>query len=212
MSDFQDKFIYHITHVDNIAEILNNGGLLSKNQISQNDVEYKNIAHQNIQDRRQETLVPCGAKGNLHDYIPFYFAPRSPMLYVINSGNVDGYSGGQDEVVYWVTKVSEIIENKLPFVFTDGHGTMALTEFYDQTSDLDQIDWDLMKSIFWNDTEEDPDRKRRRQAEFLIHQECPATSLLGIGVKSDKMLEQVQAIPEVTKLNLKVVIKPNWYF
>lgn len=39
------------------------------------------IAHNTIQDRRAQTYVPCLPGGNPHDYVPFYFAPCSPMLY-----------------------------------------------------------------------------------------------------------------------------------
>lgn len=212
MTEFEDKPIYHITHVDNVFDILSSGRLLSNDRLVDNKVKYINLAHHNIQDRRKETLVPCGMKGNLHDYIPFYFAPRSPMLYAIHKGMLDGYSGSQNEVVYWVTRINKVVEHKLPFVFTDGHGTMAMTSFYDHTHDLEKVDWDVMKSRYWNDTEDDPDRKRRRQAEFLIHQACPISSLLGIVVKTDKTLEKVKALIESAKLELEVIEKPNWYF
>lgn len=36
-------------------------------------------------------------------------------------------------------------------------------------SDLDKIDWDVMGSDYWNDTNEDMNRKARRQAEFLVY-------------------------------------------
>ena len=37
------------------------------------------------------------------------------------------------------------------------------------------IDWELMESKYWHDTDEDNSRKRRREAEFLIHKFCPWT-------------------------------------
>ncbi|MBZ8182847.1 DUF4433 domain-containing protein [Oscillatoria salina IIICB1] len=80
--------IYHITHVNNLSSILNSSGLIAFNQLKQQRANYTDIAHQTIQDRRARKQVPCGAGGVLHDYVPFYFAPRSPMLYTINRGNV----------------------------------------------------------------------------------------------------------------------------
>ena len=50
---------------------------------------------------------------------------------------------------------------------------MRFTDFFDDLKDLDKIDWDLMQSRYWNDTNDDPDRKRRRQAEFLVHEFFP---------------------------------------
>jgi ssDNA thymidine ADP-ribosyltransferase, DarT len=46
----------------------------------------------------------------------------------------------------------------------------------------DAIDWDVMKSRYWNDTNEDNDRKRRRQAEFLVRHFSPWQLITEIGV------------------------------
>ncbi len=64
---------------------------------------YTSIAHQNIQDRRAYTQVPCGPRGWLHDYVPFYFGVRSPMLFTISRGNVEGYDRDQEDVIYLVS-------------------------------------------------------------------------------------------------------------
>jgi hypothetical protein len=50
------------------------------------------IAYEGIQQRRSEIEIPIPPYGILHDYIPFYFAPRSPMLYAIHKGMILGYS------------------------------------------------------------------------------------------------------------------------
>lgn len=73
--------IYHITHIDNLTSILNLGGLMANSRLRRQRINYLDIAHERIQDRRARTSVPCGAGGVLHDYVPFYFAPRSPMLF-----------------------------------------------------------------------------------------------------------------------------------
>ena len=51
------------------------------------------------------------------------------------------------------------------------------TDFFDRLDDLDKVDWKIMKSKYWNDTDEGLDRKRRHQAEYLVHQlfPCPGT-------------------------------------
>ena len=50
--------------------------------------QFATIAYQDIQDKRSVTLVPYGLGGMLHVYVPFYFAPRSPMLCAISYGRV----------------------------------------------------------------------------------------------------------------------------
>jgi hypothetical protein len=45
----------------------------------------------------------------------------------------------------------------------------GLTDFYDDLNDLKEVDWNVMTLRIWKDTNDDPDRKRRRQAEFLVY-------------------------------------------
>ncbi len=164
-------YLYHITHVDNLPSIIEAGGLLANNSVAEGG--YVNIAHESIQRRRRSKRVPCGPGGLLHDYAPFYLGRKSPMLYAISKSTVEGYEQGQAPVIYLGSKVEAVIAAGLPFVFTDGHAAMDLTDFYDDLANLGQIDWPLMSATYWLDNEEYPDRKRRRQAEFLIHQFAP---------------------------------------
>lgn len=211
-NDLKNKLVLHMTSINNIEAILQTGSLLSKVILDQENTGYQSIAHQNIQDRRLTTIVPCGNGGVLHDYVPFYFAPCSPMLYAIKSGRIDGFDGSQEDIVYWVSKIKVFIENDVPFVFTDGHGTMAFTEFFDNPTHLSQIDWDIMKAQFWTDTEDDNDRKRRRQAEFLVHQSCDLENILGLAVKSEQKKEEVNDLLLENNSKLKALVRSNWYF
>ena len=92
--------LYHITHLDNLPGILRTGCLHCHRQLHQAGQHPVNIAYQGIQDRRASTRVPCGPGGVLHDYVPFYFAPRSPMLYAIHRNQIQGYSGGQSPILH----------------------------------------------------------------------------------------------------------------
>jgi hypothetical protein len=128
--------IYHITPIENLRMILETGELRAKRALDQEDTGYTNIAHQTIQDRRAHTPVPCGPRGVLHDYVPFYFAPRSPMLYSISRGYVAGFASGQQSIIHLVSTAQVVRASGLGFVFTDGHGIMAITDFYDNLTDL----------------------------------------------------------------------------
>ena len=174
--------IYHITHISNLPGILAEGGLWCDAEAERRGLAAKSIAHQNIKERRKSTAVPCGQGGCVADYVPFYFAPRSPMLYSIHTGFVAGYEEGQRGVLHLVSSTETIRDAGLGFVFTDGHAVMALTAFYDDFADLGKIDWAVMKSKYWKDTQADPDRKRRRQAEFLVRQFLPFQYFSEIGV------------------------------
>ncbi|HZP39483.1 MAG TPA: DUF4433 domain-containing protein [Methylomirabilota bacterium] len=204
--------IYHITHLQNLDSILRAGGLRTCAQLLEEGVAYANIAHQNIQDRRRWTPVPCGPGGVLHDYVPCYFGPRSPMLYVISRGGVEGYAGGQAPVVHLVSTAQAIQAARLGFVFTDGHGIMAVTEFFHDLADLDKVDWKVMKMKYWNDTPEDGDRSRRRQAEFLVHQFFPWTLVQAIGVMTPAIAAQVTHALRGQAHQPAVIVRRGWYY
>ena len=42
------------------------------------------------------------------DYVPFYLAPRTPMLAANYYGNVEGRSAGQEGIVYLVTDIDRV--------------------------------------------------------------------------------------------------------
>ncbi len=158
--------IFHITNIDNLALIIASGALQAIADIKAAGVGYTSIAHQNIQDRRANTQVPCGPGRCLHNYVPFYFGVRSPMLYTISHGNVEDYEQGQEAIIYLVSTAQNVSDANLGYVFTDGHGIMGFTDFYEDLAHLGEVDWPLMNKKYWYDTVDDPDRKRRRQAEI----------------------------------------------
>jgi hypothetical protein len=51
-----------------------------------------------------------------------------------------------------------------------------------------------MQAQYWNDTDNDPDRKRRRQAEFLVHEFFPWALVSYIGVYDRSIAETVDEI------------------
>jgi ssDNA thymidine ADP-ribosyltransferase, DarT len=205
--------IYHVTHLRNLRSIIDAGGLMAKNALDLRQINYADIAHQSIQDRRAIVRVPCGAEGVLHDYVPFYFAPRSPMLYTIKMGNVEGYQEGQNPVIYFVCEAESISSTGIEFAFTDGHAIMGYSSFYNDLNVLDDvIDWNVMKTNYWADTDEDGDRKRRRQAEFLVHQICPWHLIREIGVNNSQMKGKVEELLQNVNYCPPVRVYSSWYY
>ena len=181
--------IYHITHVGNLPGIIAEGGIHC-DRVAQTK-QHSRIGHQHIKIRRLARRVPLAPHGTLGDYVPFYFAPRSPMLYAIAGGFVEGHDEGQESVIYLVSSAEAVDTAGLQWVFTEGHAEIAYTDFFDDLRHLSKVDWDLMKAKYWRDTDEDPDRKRRRQAEFLVHQLFPWNIVECIGVYNAKITSSV---------------------
>ncbi len=205
--------IYHITHINNLPGIIESGGLWCDAQVYSGKVAATGIAHEHIKERRRCRNVDMAPGGNLCDYVPFYFGPRSPMLYSIHNGYVEGYQGGQDSILHLEARIEHVIHRGLPFVFSDGHAEMAISRFFNDPDDLNVIDWELMNSIWWNDTLEYPDRKRRRQAEFLVYSFFPWDLITKIGVRLIKIQSQVKDIIEQrSEYHPIVEQEQSWYY
>ncbi len=204
--------IYHITHLDNLAAIVQRDCLLSDNGRAAEGIACLGIAHVHIKQRRARKVVPLAPGGTLADFVPFYFAARSPMLYAINGGWVEGYQGGQAPILHLVSSAEVVAAAALPFCFTDGHAEMDISDFYGDLANLNRIDWEIMKATFWRDTNEDNDRKRRRQAEFLVHHALPWQLITEIGVISAKVAVSVTAVLATAAHRPTVAVHRDWYY
>ncbi len=204
--------ICHFTHIENLPGIIENECVFATNFVASAAVSPRSLAYAHIQSRRARTDVPCGQRGNLHDYVPFYFAPRSPMLYVITKGSVQSVACSEEQIVYICSAAQIVADAGLAYAFTDGHGTMALTSYFDELSQLERIDWNVMRGRMWNDTNEFPDRKRRRQAEFLVHQRFPLNLAGQIVVMSTSVRDAVMQMVQTAGYPIRVSVKRAWYY
>lgn len=205
--------IYHITHISNLNSIIATGGLHCDNGCASGGIAPTGIAHAHIKQRRAQRVVPVPPGGTLADYVPFYFAPRSPMLYSIHTGYVAGYQGGQTAVLHLVSSAQSVASNGHQFAFSDGHAEISFSAFSNQLGALQQlVDWAVMPLQYWNDTPADPDRKRRRQAEFLVHQFFPWTLVDSIGVYDQATATQVQQVLQGAAHKPVVNICAGWYY
>lgn len=204
--------IFHSCAVNNLPSILQAGGLWAKAFQDGQSITFTNVAHSHIQDRRAKTTVPCGPGGVLHEYVPFYFNPRSPMLYAIHKGKVEECHISQREVIHLVAYAQDVAIEELGFAFSDGHGTMGITKFFEDLSDLDKLDWGVIRDKDFRDTGQDGDRKRRRQAEFLVHQFLPFSQIRFIAVLDQEMHNQVTDLLGELSLRPRIIIRSDLFF
>src|SRR4030095_8092029 len=155
--------IYHIMHIDNLASIVEADRIWCDAERAQQGLSSVAIAYQELKTRRMQKSVPVAAGGVLAEYVPFYFATRSPMLSAIHSGRVAGYSGGQEAIIYLISSVERVIETAQPWCFTDGHAVETVSRYYERLEDLEQLDWEVIHNWSWRNIQSDLDRKRRKQ-------------------------------------------------
>lgn len=205
--------LFHFTRVEHLRSIVQRGlscdrrvktsGLLS--------IEVGNPAIKALRASRPVLVEPGGV---VADYVPFYFAPRSPMMYSIHSGNVPGYSGGTDRLIYLTTTLERLVRLGLDVVLTDRNAALAYAAFVradDGEPNETFIDWPLMMQKMWNNTEDSPDRKERRMAECLVHQSVPWSAFEHIAARSPDVAREVErALGGASRPS--VAVRPAWYF
>jgi hypothetical protein len=194
--------------------ILDRGALLCDRRVEATSLLAVEVGDRSIKGRRRRLDVTKPPGGNPCDYVPFYFAPRSPMLFRISRGGVEQYpDGDQTPLIYLTTSVDQIVSDRLPWLFSDGNCAADLTDYYDDLSELDSvIDWPLMRARYWADTADDPDRCRRRMAEFLVHDEFPVSSVSSLATKTQKMADTVTDLLREAGTNIPVNVRPDWYY
>lgn len=194
------KFICHMTHIDNLKNIIDSKGLLCK---SQNTISYKDIANTDVQDKRAKRIVTLGPGGTLHDYVPFYFWGLSPMLYVNRNS--------QQNIIFLVCDIDTIEKASLPYVFTDRHALLEYAKFYDNLTGLNELDFETIKAQYWSDPN-DPAKKEKKQAEFLIYHKVPWELIKGIAVESEEIANNVKYILSYTKHKPSIKVVKQWYY
>ncbi len=207
MSPLKNPKIFHITHIENLPRILAAGALWSDARVRAANAATTNVGLQNLKDRRMRKPVQVGAKGVVGDYVPFYFCPRSVMLYLLHRGHAN-YQGGQESIVHLVSDVGAAVSLERPWAFTDRNATTDYATHFDDLADLDKIDWSVMPLRIWND----PVVKELRQAEFLVHDVFPWSAIHAIAVMSLAMRERVDALLAASSSRPPVTVRPDWYY
>ncbi|PGH39790.1 MAG: hypothetical protein CRN43_06975 [Candidatus Nephrothrix sp. EaCA] len=203
--------VFRIVHIDN-AEYLLTHGLFTKNH-KQADPAYIGIGDTGLIAQRNDYVVGVNPpNGVLGEYIPFYFAPLSPMLLNIKTGHRGVTKRPQSEIVYIVCLINTIVENCKEWCFTDGHAKNAITKFYNDLENLDKIDWNIVKERQWSNTEDDSDRMRRKQAEFLVRHHVPVNCISCLVALDEGRKTFIEKIINRLRLKIPVLANPSNQF
>jgi len=216
--------LFHITAMDNLEAICEQGALLCKQRSEQEGRTYHNIAHAGAQGSRANKAVINPPGGHIHDYVPFYFAPRSPMLMAIHGGKVQDCDYEQADIVHLEILARRVHREGQDFVFYDRNATKGYSQAYTDPLLLkDVVDWALLTEApkldgfckYFQDRHEPAqymDRMEKRQAEFLVKDAVPLAWFTRIGVISEAKAEQVRRLLTQYKVNLQVDVVTDWYF
>jgi hypothetical protein len=207
--------VYHITHVDNLAAIVADGKLLSDAGMIARGGPVQSIGMSAIKRRRVEELeVSIHPETHVGDYVPFYFCPRSVMLYVIHRANQAEltYRGGQEPIVHLEADLHRVIrwanENGIRWAFSLSNAGAYYTEFRSGVEELDHLDWNAITTTDF--------RAQRiqggKQAEFLIHDTFPFELVDRIGTRSVAIRNRAIAAVARAAHRPTIEVHPEWYF
>jgi hypothetical protein len=204
--------IYHFTHRDNFASILASDGMLCDRICQNSGLTARDIAYSSLKAKRMRTAVEVPPYRTLGDYVPFYFGVKSPMLFTYKNGRVIGSPENQDELIYLAATAEAIAGAGIAFAFTDGHPVREPKAFFNDLACLCKVDLPLMTQRDWYDCDEDPDRMRRRQAEFLVYQRFTWEHVQAIGVRTEAMATWVGEAIRDMPYKPPCLIRPSWYY
>ena len=138
------------------------------------------------------------------------------MLYVIDRRNAElTYKGGQERVVHLVSTVDNAVRaaGDRPWAFSDGNAGAVYTQFCNDLNRLPTfLDWQAVNANKWSGIGVDPGVKNKKQAEFLVNDRFPWTSVESIGVIRQSIANEVQQILVDADYKPQVAVRRHWYY
>lgn len=202
--DVENIWLYRMVHWENVEYILNNGLCCKEHENA--DSDYINIGMRSLIEDRHEYTIGLPNAGKLGDYVPFYFAGHSPMLYIIMRGFSGVTKRPQNDIVYVATRFKVIKESKLPYVFTDRHAKVAVANFYTEEEDFKKLNWAIIRAKDWRSDNNNLDKRDLKQAEFLIRNQVPIKAIEALVVKTTERKQYFDEIIANLELEIKVFI------
>ena len=210
--------IYHITPIDSLASIVSDGFLWSEVEARRRGVVGTTIGISSIKERRRQLSLKSHPGLNVGDCVPFYFCPRSVMLFVIHKGNNPEltYQGGQVPIVHLEADLRQAVDwanaSSRRWAFTSSNAGARYFEDYSDLGQLARIDWDAVQAHWWSGPNVEPTVQDRKQAEFLVEGSFPWELVSRIGIQSQNIYAKVQTALQGAIHRPPVEIRGDWYY
>lgn len=203
--------LYHITHVDNLPSIVTDGALWSDAVMVERGGT-TGIGNNEIKLDRLHLQVSCNPGTTVGQYVPFYFCPRSMMLYVISKRNHPNvaYREGQGPVVHLTADLREVVEwanaQERRWAFTAINAANRAADFFNVLSSLSEVDWAAVSAHNWRSCRD------HKMAEFLLYEQFPWELVREIGVHSEAVGSRAIRAFSEAQHRPPVSVKREWYY
>jgi hypothetical protein len=206
--------IYHIVHVDRLPSIIAAKRLWSDAEMIRRGIGGTSIGMSDIKARRLTELQLASHPGLLvGQCTPFYFCPRSVMLFLIHKANHPNlaYRGGQGPIIHLEADLHAAVawaqEKQRRWAFTLSNAGSRYFEDLCDLDDLDEINWEAVGANWWQGAFEEG-----KQAEFLIERSFPWHLVGRIGVHSRSIVTRVAAAMHGAAHRPRIEIRKEWYY
>ena len=204
--------IYHIAHVDRLPSIINDKYLWCDAKIIRRGPSGTAIGMNSIKQRRLNSTLSSYPSLRVGDCVPFYFCPRSIMLYLIHKANhleLD-YRGGQGPIIHLQADLYTVVawanKNSRRWAFTLSNAGANYFEDRKDLAKLQEIDWAAVQATDWRSC------KEGKQAEFLLECRFPWRLVERIGVESKKICCHVANTLAVGRHRPPIELRRDWYY
>ena len=215
--------IYHIVHVDRLPSIIADGSLWCDAEMARRaevNAAIGTTIGMNSIKRRRLTERELSSHPGLYvgQCVPFYFCPRSIMLYVIHCANHDdlSYRGGQGPILHLEADLQQTASwadrNRRRWAFTLSNAGASYSDDHSDLAQLGEINWDAVRINRWSGRGISPAVKEGKQAEFLVEQSFPWELVSRIGVISQQTYELVRTALDKADHQPNLEIMPGWYY
>ena len=173
--------LWHITHMDNIKDILLNGIFCHFTMNKFKGLTYTDISNQGVQARRIKLDEIYNQK--LHKYVPLYINPKNAMLFALQKSY-------QNRLCLVEVSLDVLINR---YIFTDGNAARNITNFYsDLETEHENIPWNDVFSERWVEgNTKYVSIMSRMQSELLIDQKIASKFIKKIHCHSQETVDFV---------------------
>ncbi len=210
----ENSKIYHIVHLDRLESIIKAQGLYCDRIIRQMPNTGTMVGMGHIKDRRlNELKLTSYPDLFVGDCVPFYYSPRSVMLYMINQQQSQqiNYKGGQNHIVHLqadLRKTLQWAKNEAKrWAMTFSNAGSRTFEDSSIEDDFNKLNWTAINSTYWQQFREE------KQAEFLLEHHFPWYLFEEIGVIDLNIAKTVtQILNQYAGQQPSVTVHRNWYY
>ncbi|RKU13731.1 DUF4433 domain-containing protein [Candidatus Poribacteria bacterium] len=198
MRNLDIKNLYYITHIDNLASILERG-IFSHERIEEEGLQPAHIYNTDIVNRRRQKNTPD--RKSLWSYANLYFQPRNPMMYrVVHEKGAKGLA---------VISVSKKILQAPGVFITDGNAANDPTQFYFPSDGLKMLgqQWKIIQNEWWNNLD---GSKRKIMTECLVPNSISPEFINSIYVADEETRRSVSE--KVGSRSISVIPEPKMFF